>query len=115
MKKFLFTLAAVLCCVMVSTMFTSCSKDDDSEFGSYYAETVGDNYFGDLVCNQMDNALSSAFGNKMFYKRDDKKAIRVCDEVAKKVENESLVGTINLMMRIGNTDPDAKTKKIIKT
>ena len=29
MKKIMKTLAAVLCCVMISTVFTSCSKSDD--------------------------------------------------------------------------------------
>lgn len=30
MKKYMMTLAAVFCCALVSTLFTSCSKDDDS-------------------------------------------------------------------------------------
>jgi len=30
MSKYLMTLAAVLCCAMVSVVFTSCSKDDDN-------------------------------------------------------------------------------------
>ena len=116
MKKYLFSLAAVLCCAIAISVFTSCSKDDDaSEFGEYYAQTVGDNLYGEMVCQQMDQALKTAFGNQQFYKRDDAKAIRTCDEVAKKVKDESIVGSINLMMRIGSTSTSASNTKVIKT
>lgn len=115
MKKYLFSLAAVLCCAIAISVFTSCSKDDDSEFGEYYAQTVGDNLYGEMVCQQMDQALKTAFGNQQFYKRDDAKAIRTCDEVASKVKDLSIVGSINLMMRIGSTSTSASNTKVIKT
>ncbi len=117
MKKYLMTLAAVLCCAMTTTVFTACSSDDDSdEIVKYWTETVGSNAFGDQVCDQMDAALSSAFGGGVAYKRDDSKAIRVCDEVANKVRDVSLVGTINLMVVFPSSDPNAASnKKVIKT
>ena len=40
MKKMFMTFAAVLCCVMISTVFTSCSKDDDDSVSNYAAYTV---------------------------------------------------------------------------
>ena len=117
MKKILMTFAAVLCCAMMATVFTACSSDDDSdEIVKYWAETVGDNAFGNQVCSQMDAALSSAFGSSVAYKRDDSKAIRVCDEVANKVREVELIGTINLMVVFPSSDPNATSnKKVIKT
>ena len=117
MKKYLMTLAAVLCCGMMATMFTACGSDDDGdEIVKYWTETVGSNAFGDQVCAQMDAALSSAFGSSVAYKRDDSKAIRVCDEVANKVRDVELIGTINLMVVFPSSDPNATSnKKVIKT
>lgn len=117
MKKIPMTFAAVLCCAMMATVFTACSSDDDSdEIVKYWAETVGDNAFGNQVCSQMDAALSSAFGSSVAYKRDDSKAIRVCDEVANKVREVELIGTINLMVVFPSSDPNATSnKKVIKT
>ena len=40
MKKIMMTLAAVLCCAMISTVFTSCSKSDD-EPDLYYYQASG--------------------------------------------------------------------------
>lgn len=117
MKKYLMTLAAVLCCAMMTTVFTACGSDDDGdEIVKYWAEPAGDNAFGRQVCSQMDAALSSAFGSSVAYKRDDSKAIRVCDEVANKVRDVELIGTINLMVVFPSSDPNAtNNKKVIKT
>ena len=111
------TLAAVLCCAIMTTVFTACSNDNDGdEIVKYWTETVGSNAIGDQVCAQMDAALSSAFGGGVAYKRDDSKAIRVCDEVANKVRDVELLGTINLMVVFPSSDPDAtNNKKVIKT
>jgi len=115
MKKFLLTFAAVVCCVMISIVFSACGSDDETEFVAYHAETVGDNLYGDMVCTEMGKAIDKAFGNQMAYARDDSKAIRVCDEVAEKVRDNSLVGTINLVVRISSTDPDANLRQVVKT
>ena len=37
MRKYLMTLAAFLCCAMVSVVFTSCSKDDDNSDSDLYS------------------------------------------------------------------------------
>ena len=118
MKKVLFSLAAIVCCVMTMSVLTSCSSDENStEFVNYRTRTVGDNAFGDMVCSQMDAALSSAFGNQVAYKRDDSKAISVCDAIANKegVKENALIGTINLEVAIASTDPNANNVKVIKT
>lgn len=115
MKKYLLTLAAVICCAMTTTVFTACSSDDgDSEFGDYYAETAGLNMQGEVICTEMDQALSKAFGTQTFYKLDDSKAIRVCDEVANK-HKADLAGTVNLKKRAGSTDASVHNIKVIKT
>ncbi len=115
MKNYLLALAAVLCCAMATTVFTACGDDDDdSEFGEYYAETDGLNMQGEVICAEMDQALSKAFGNQTVYKLDDSKAIRTCDEVANKHKSD-LAGTVNLKKRFGNTDSNASGIKIIKT
>ena len=41
MKKIMMTLAAVVCCAMISTVFTSCSKDDSDSNDFYYYRANG--------------------------------------------------------------------------
>ncbi len=115
MKKLFLTFAAVICCVMISTVFTACGSDAETQFVAYHAETVGNNLYGDMVCTEMDKAISKAFGDQIAYARDDNKAIKVCDEVAAKVRDNSLVGTINLVVRISSTDPNANLREVVKT
>lgn len=116
MKKYLMAAVALICMTMTCVTLTACDDDDDVTYVRYSAETVGDNLYGSMVCSQMDNALSSAFGSDIAYKRDDSKAIRVCDEVAEKVRDNELVGTINLIVTFSSTDPYATNNtKVIKT
>ena len=117
MKKYLMAAVALICMTMMCVSLTSCNKDDDDDVAvRYIAVTVDDNLYGEMVCNQMDAALSSAFGNSIAYMRDDSKAIRVCDEVANKVRDNSLVGTIQLKVTFASADPYSdKEAKIIKT
>lgn len=117
MKKFFMTAVALICMTMMCVSLTACSKDDDDDaVVRYSAVTVGDNLYGQMVCNEMDAALASAFGSSLAYKRDDSKAIRVCDEVAEKVRDNSLIGTIQLEVTFASADPYADNEtKIIKT
>lgn len=117
MKKYLMAAVALICMTMTCVTLTACSSDDDEEvFVRYNAETVGDNAFGSIVCGHMDQALSSAFGSNVAYKRDDSKAIRVCDEVAEKVRDNSQIGTIILKVTFASSDPDASgNTQVIKT
>lgn len=89
MKKMFMTFAAVLCCVMISTVFTSCGKDDDDSVSNYAAYTVNPNgkFSGNClaICQEMRDALQTGMPlNNNVCKRDDAKAIRICDEVYKK-------------------------------
>lgn len=119
MKKYFMTAVALICMTMMCVSLTACSKDkddDDDAVVRYSAVTVGDNLYGQMVCNEMDAALASAFGSSLAYKRDDSKAIRVCDEVAEKVRDNSLIGTIQLEVTFASADPYADNEtKIIKT
>ena len=87
MKKILMTLAAVLCCAMISTVFTSCNKDEES-ISDYAAYTVNpDGTFSGnclAICEKMRDALETGMPmDERTCKRDDEKAIRICDEVYK--------------------------------
>ena len=47
MKKIMMTLAAVLCCTMISTVFTACNNDDDITPVSMYGDWVSFEYMTD--------------------------------------------------------------------
>lgn len=93
MKKILMTLAAgrlvltiAFCCAMISTVFTACSSDDDESVSDYAGYTVNpqDQIRGNClaICTKMREALKEGMplGNNVC-KRDDAKAIRICDEI----------------------------------
>lgn len=101
MKKYLMTLAAVLCCVMVSVVFTSCSKDDDSDSDlySYVAEgnatVTGTLYF---PITDYTSAIQSAVGSGLV-KQNDQKVIQACDAVYSKHKSDfgtSIKGSIQI-------------------
>ena len=86
MKKILLALAAVLCCAMMTTMTTACSSDDESvsDFAAYTVNPKGE--FPNSNCLEvvveMRNALAKGLGDEnRVCKRDDAKAIKICDEV----------------------------------
>ena len=102
MKKYLMTLAAVLCCAMVSVLFTSCSKDDDnsgSDMYSYVASgnvTVKDAFVVPLT--DYTDAIKSSVGSGLV-KQNDQKVIQACDAVYakhKSVYGSSISGTIRI-------------------
>lgn len=89
MKKIMMTLAAVLCCAMISTVFTACSSDDNDSVSNYAAYTVNPSgeFSGNCltICEEMRNALQTGMPlENNVCKRDDAKAIRICDEVYNK-------------------------------
>ena len=82
------TFAAVLCCAIISTVFTACKNDEQDSVSNYAAYDVvaigsGNSLF---ICENMQEALRTGMplDNKVCNKRDDAKAIRICDEVYKK-------------------------------
>ena len=85
MKKFMMTFAAVLCCAMIATVFTSCSKDDDDSNTNLYRYIAeGDVYvtggftFGSA---EYQSAINAVMGDGVYYAKDDAKVIKACDAV----------------------------------
>ena len=113
MKKILMTLAAVLCCAMISTTFTACSSDSDNESISDYAaydvkvytvSSINSNC-ADVV-EQMKEALNKKMDGKMsgntdddkcVCKRNDQKAISICDEA---FQNATRSGTLSIVLKV---------------
>ena len=87
MKKILMTLAVVLYCAMMTTIFTACGSDDQDSVSNYAAYTVAPiNGSGNCltICENMREALKPGMPlDEKVCKRDDAKAIRICDEVYK--------------------------------
>ena len=57
MRKMMMTLAAVLCCVMITTVFTSCKKDND-KFDYRITVTAGGMLMGDAAVNWTNKVMS---------------------------------------------------------
>ena len=118
MKKYLMTLAAVLCCAMVSVLFTSCSKDDDnsgSDMYSYVASgnvTVKDAFVFPLT--DYTDAIKSSVGSGLV-KQNDQKVIQACDAVYSKhksVYGSSISGTIQITRsKLGNSNSEQVIKE----
>ncbi len=117
MKKYLLMLAAILCCAMVSVVFTSCSKDDDnsgSDMYSYVASgnaTVKDAFVVPLT--DYTDAIKSAVGSGLV-KQNDQKVIQACDAVYAKHKSDygsSISGTIQIThSKLG----DSNSEQVIK-
>ncbi len=56
-KKMMMTLAAVLCCVMITTVFTSCKKDND-KYDYKITVTAGGMLTGDAAVNWSYQVMS---------------------------------------------------------
>ena len=89
MKKILMTMAAVLCCAMISTAFTACGNENESvsDYAAYRVNPSGQ--FGNTnclaICEQMREALRKNLTDENgLCKRNDDKAISICDEAYKK-------------------------------
>ena len=98
MKKILMTLAAVLCCAMISTIFTACNNSENDSVSDYAAYVVKvksvisinsncydvEEQMRQALDKQMDGKMSgSTEGDKCICKRNDTKAISICDEAFK--------------------------------
>ena len=84
MKKSLILCFAVVCCILTSVAFTSCSDDDSSDFVAYTVNPKGgmslDKMMLNLqICEKMRDAIKASFGDAVVYSRDDAKAIKACD------------------------------------
>ena len=85
MKKFMMTFAAVLCCAMIATVFTSCSKDDDDSNQAVYKYVAE----GDITVisgftfgvAEYQSAINNALGNTVLTVKDDAKVVAACEAV----------------------------------
>ena len=83
------TFAAVLCCAVISTVFTACSSENESvsDLAAYTLGSKGDERTitssnCQEIMDKMKNALIVGLGDEhCICKRDDDKAIRICDQV----------------------------------
>ena len=95
MKKFMMTLAAVLCCALTTVVFTSCGSDDDVRdytysirFSGFYYNAEGDFNFSDWtheVAAAYENALGVTSGTFTFHGTESECNERV-SECCKKAE-----------------------------
>ena len=80
------TLAAVLCCAMISTAFTSCGKDDVESDEYYYYRANGQLEGTNLGLGSMflisdyTTAIQSVVGDQLT-KKNDQAVIKACDAV----------------------------------
>ena len=85
MRKFMMTFAAVLCCTMIATVFTSCSKDDDDSNQAVYKYVAeGDiTVTGSFTLGVADyqSAIDNALGNAVLTVKDDAKVVAACEAV----------------------------------
>ena len=117
MKKIMMTLAAVICCAMISTVFTSCSKSDDGTDLYYYQASgnitaVNTGMGGMFVVTDYTTAIEKAVGTGATA-QNDQKVISACDAVyaSHKAEYGSgLSGTV----RIVRTKVDNNSNTTIK-
>jgi len=117
MKKIMMTLAAVLCCAMISTIFTACSKSENESISDYAAYAVkvyagsSINTNCDDVVEQMKEALDKGMDGKMsgsteddkcICKRNDQKAISICDEAFQKANRSGHFSIVLQVTPFGN-------------
>jgi hypothetical protein len=117
MKKILMTLAAVLCCAMISTIFTACSKSENESISDYAAYAVkvyagsSINTNCDDVVEQMKEALDKGMDGKMsgsteddkcICKRNDNNAISICDEAFQKANRSGRFSIVLQVTPLGN-------------
>ena len=112
------TLAAVVCCVMISTVFTSCSKDDSDSSNLYYYRANGDitgtgGFGGLFVITDYTTAIESVVGDG-FTNQEDQKVIQACDAVYAKHKAEygtTVSGTVVINRHKLGDDNDVKIIK----
>ena len=115
------TLAAVVCCAMISTVFTSCSKDDADSNNLYYyranGSITGTGGFGGLfVITDYTTAIESVVGDG-FTNQEDQKVIQACDAVYAKHKAEygtTVSGKVEINRHKLGDDNDVKVIKEYK-
>jgi hypothetical protein len=117
MKKIMMTLAAVLCCAMISTIFTACNNSENDSVSDYAAYVVKvksvisinsncydvEEQMRQALDKQMDGKMSgNAGGDKCFCKRNDNNAISICDEAFQKANRSGRFSIVLQVTPLGN-------------
>lgn len=100
MKKFLFSLAAILCCTLMATAFVSCSDDDDEPAGPYQYSMGFSKVQGSDVLNEMgtiEDAFTEALGvadcTKTFTYNSDAALTTACKKAESTLAGQTLKGS----------------------
>ena len=105
MKKFLIMLTFALC---FAGVLSSCQKAESDEWVFYTVNPEG-SFSGNClsICNQMKSELQAAIPYSYgMFKRDDAKAISVCDQVYESTKpGEKAHYTIILTVSKGSSNP----------
>ena len=116
MKKFMMTLAAILCCALTITVFTSCGSDDDVRdytysirFSGFYYNAEGDFKFSDWmheVAAAYENALGVTSDKFTFHGTESECNERVsecCKKAEETVQNIPGGGTATVVITNNTT------------
>ena len=112
MKKFMMTLAAVLCCAMTTVVFTSCDKEDEGMndgFAYYNYRAMSTDFDYQDAAGAFDTAIRFAGCFDPFVGGNDDKVVRACDAVYEELKQE-LVGRSGKVSIIKIRHPDGKQK-----
>ena len=116
MKKTLLLLAAFFCCAII---LTSCGKDETADDWVSYTVNPSETFSGNClsICEQMRTALKSEMTTSYsMFKRDDAKAITICDRVYNSTKATATASfTIVLSVSKGSTGPDDIKLTTLKT
>ena len=111
------TIAAVLCCAMISTVFTACGDDENESISDYAAYGV-QVYTGSSINSNCDEVVElmrealdkrmdgkmkgNAGGERCICLRNDNNAIRICDEAFQNANRSGRFSIVLLVTPLGN-------------
>ena len=107
------TLAAVLCCAMTTTVFTSCSElegmDDGNAYYAYRAHS--DNFSYQEATGSFDAAIRLSVGMDPILGGNDDKVIEACDKCYEEL-TPKLKGKSGKVIIYKTRHPDGKQKNL---
>lgn len=110
-RTLIHTLLALVCLVVLTTVTTSCSDDEDETAGMVaYSIDISGNF--DLtdssvwsILAEMRSALTDAVGSGTLVKRDDAKAIQACDAAYQRTKSQA-TSSFTLVLQRGEPSSD---------
>lgn len=115
MKNYLIILTLAFCC---AGLFSSCQKAESDEW-VYYTVNPAKSFSGDClsICDQMRSGLQAGLQSSYgMYKRDDAKAISICDKVYENTKpGEKSHFTIVLTVSKGSSTPGDVPQTTLKS